>query len=77
MWCHLKPLYAIYFQLSCEPGVVFLPYVIDANQTCVVVDSAAPRTAANVCIHPDNGPSLYNKVKKVFNDVDEDNVWVS
>ena len=53
---------------------MFLPYVIDANQTCVVVDSAAPRTAANVCIHPDNGPSLYNKVKKVFNDVDEDNV---
>lgn len=68
------PELTVSLRLSCEPGAIFLPYLVDTNATCVVVDSGAPRTANNLCIHPENGPSLYNKLKKVFNDVDEDNV---
>jgi len=60
-------------QLSAGQGVHFFPYQLDSQGTCVVQDSPS-MSYADVCIHPENGPTLVNKLKKVLDEVDEDNV---
>ncbi|KAL5009780.1 hypothetical protein ScPMuIL_012085 [Solemya velum] len=67
------PEQALSLRLSCGSGVVFLPYQLDSNGMCVVNDSNCPRMSGDACVHPENGPSLFNKLNKTLNEVDQDN----
>ncbi|KAL3882967.1 hypothetical protein ACJMK2_029268 [Sinanodonta woodiana] len=64
----------ISMKLSCGTDGVFFPYQLDAEGTCTVIDaSSTSRRATELCINPDTGPSIYNKLKKAFSDVVEEN----
>lgn len=53
--------------------MIFFPYLLDSYGSCVVIDTSAPRLPLDVCVHPEKGPSLFNKLKKAIEDVEEEN----
>ncbi|XP_052810056.1 mitogen-activated protein kinase kinase kinase 15-like isoform X3 [Mya arenaria] len=69
----IDPEGTVSLKLSTGQGVYFFPYLLDSNGTCIVQDTPA-LTYSEVCIHPENGPTLYNKLKKALEEVDEDNI---
>ncbi|XP_052245245.1 mitogen-activated protein kinase kinase kinase 15-like isoform X3 [Dreissena polymorpha] len=69
----IDPEGTVSLRLSTGSGVYFFPYMLDSNGTCVVQDGSS-LLYSEACVHPENGPSLYNKIKKVLNEVDEENV---
>jgi hypothetical protein len=42
--------------------VEFLPYLVDANNTPILVDNS--NLPQDVCMHPEKGMSLYFQLKK-------------
>lgn len=69
----LASLFLFSLQLSCSAGVNFFPYALDSTGLCIVQDSAS-LSYSEVCVHPETGPTLLNKLKKVLDEVDEENV---
>ncbi|XP_053396174.1 mitogen-activated protein kinase kinase kinase 5-like isoform X8 [Mercenaria mercenaria] len=66
------PELTVSLRLSCGPGVVFFPYTKDASGVIIVQDGTVAYT--DVCVHPETGPSLLNKLKKFLSDVDDESV---
>ncbi|KAL4232637.1 hypothetical protein ACF0H5_007326 [Mactra antiquata] len=69
----MDPELTVSLRLSCGQGVMFFPYTRDANGTIITVQEGA-MSYADVCLLPDNNLTLLNKLKKFFNEVDDDNV---
>ncbi|CAL1538040.1 unnamed protein product [Lymnaea stagnalis] len=59
-------------RMSCQAGILFLPYQIDGNGQCVVSDPGA-RMSELCVIHPES-ISLGKKLKSMLEDMDEDNL---
>ncbi|GFO36374.1 mitogen-activated protein kinase kinase kinase, partial [Plakobranchus ocellatus] len=60
-------------RMSCQSGILFLPYQIDATGQCVVSDPGTSRMSELCAIHPEN-ISLGKKLKSMMDDMDEDNI---
>ncbi|KAI8791645.1 mitogen-activated protein kinase kinase kinase 15-like isoform X2 [Biomphalaria glabrata] len=60
-------------KMSCQAGILFLPYQIDGNGQCVVSDPGATRMSELCVIHPET-IGLGKKLKTMFEDMDEDNI---
>lgn len=59
--------------MSCQAGILFLPYQIDGSGLCVVSDPGATRMSDMCVIHPES-VGLGKKLKAMIDDMDEDNM---
>lgn len=59
-------------QLSCGNNVLFFPYLVDNNKTCVVVENST--LPQNCCVHPEKGQqSLFVQLKKKLSEMEKEN----
>lgn len=59
--------------MSCQSGILFLPYQIDPNGHCIVSDHGAARMSELNVMHGEN-VSLGRKLKAILEDMNEDNL---
>ncbi|RUS87143.1 hypothetical protein EGW08_005075, partial [Elysia chlorotica] len=67
------PEMAMSLKMSCQSGILFLPYQIDATGQCVVSDPGTARMSELCAIHPEH-VGLGKKLKAMMEDMDEDNI---
>ncbi|XP_059150113.1 mitogen-activated protein kinase kinase kinase 15-like isoform X4 [Physella acuta] len=67
------PEMSLSLRMSCQAGILFLPYQIDGSGLCVVSDPGATRMSELCVIHPE-AVALGKKLKAMIDDMDEDNM---
>ncbi|XP_052707812.1 mitogen-activated protein kinase kinase kinase 15-like isoform X3 [Crassostrea angulata] len=68
----VDPEQSLALRLSCGNNVLFFPYLVDNNKTCVVVENST--LPQNCCVHPEKGQqSLFVQLKKKLSEMEKEN----
>ncbi|XP_078310103.1 mitogen-activated protein kinase kinase kinase 15-like isoform X6 [Crassostrea virginica] len=68
----VDPEQSLALRLSCGNNVLFFPYLVDSNKTCVVVENST--LPQNCCVHPEKGQqSLFVQLKKKLSEMEKEN----
>ncbi|XP_056015216.1 mitogen-activated protein kinase kinase kinase 15-like isoform X3 [Ostrea edulis] len=68
----VDPEQSLALRLSCSNNVLFFPYLVDSNKTCVVVENST--LPQNCCVHPEKGQqSLFVHLKKKLSEMEKEN----
>ncbi|BFZ25344.1 hypothetical protein BsWGS_28381 [Bradybaena similaris] len=68
-----NPEMSLSLRMSCQSGILFLPYQIDPNGHCIVSDHGASRMSELNVMHGET-VSLGRKLKAILEDMNEDNL---